>query len=253
MKKSTNIREYKANRASLTGERLLSLIVTYLIAITLIMLIGLINKDGVARGFPFPWLLSMRYIIVENFIPSLLVVSAAVVGASFIAAFIKRVKEPKLIAYNKAPNLASNYAETIEMAEVKTVADSKSIAVSPDISDEITERFGRYAKSINQTKTKIDKSKKNGSWVYILVAVCFIISLVYSLIDSTVSSNEDYFDGDDEIVLDADNFYDEYEDLEYYGSIGDAVVNTENLFFNSLIELDGYESVLFTEIGRAHV
>ena len=219
----------------MTGEKLFSRLSFYIIAITLLMLLGLVHKEGPLRGFPLPWVINMRHVMMEFFIPSLLLNTAVVLCSDFLARLFIRVKEPSLKIHTKLAEIGKTDEETIEMS-VNMNSEPYPEPYSNTVPDDNEDEHEESSFDIPEIKTVIDEikkdtgidNKKKGSLAGFIIALIAIFTFLPFIMVFTES--DDFFN-DDDIVIEA-SWDDSYEGAE------SAVIGNSEYLFEKLMDAD---------------
>lgn len=245
-------------------EKLISYISKYLLATTLIMMLGLINEDRGLRGLPFAWLWAFgsQKVDIPRFIMSFICILAAVIAADIIAKAIIRVREPSLKTLTKE---ASAYPVTdISRAgksfkntgkkqaadaaeESATIAEVDSDPDLPELIDEsvqgehieLSDIGVQEGKDIPEPKlkeilTKTAAKSKEGSNPGPGVAIAVLIGIL-SIIFPMIGLFDDD-DSYDDVFMDDGQFYFATDDVTYYGTENEEYIDQTKLALTNLFD-----------------
>ena len=254
MNKQSYTKTSKLKKPSMTGEKLLSRISFYIIVITILMLLGLINKDGPWRGFPIPWIFNMLHVMMEYFIPSLILNTAVVVGSDILARLFISVKEPRLKIHTKLPDVGDAADETIEMRESELTESYEAHDISevgtvfdeledPEIETDTPKKPRHFSQTVKyNTKSENNNMKTAKGIIFLISALAIIFTLLPMILiisEEGIDPFNDY--NDDDIVIDA-SWDDSYGDAE------SAVFGNAEYLFEKMSDSDNYElSEIFTD------
>ena len=230
-------------------EKFISYLSKYLLATTLIMMLGLINEDRGMRGLPFAWLKAFgsKQIDIPRFIMSLVCMLIVVIAADIIAKAIISVREPSLKKLTKdtvkiqTADAAEEPVTVVELdsnpesAELPEEFDESTAGEQTELSDisfpegeDIPEPKLKEILTKKPAKSKEGSNPSPGVAIAVLIGILSIIFPMIGLFDDGDSYDDVYFD-DEQLYFATD-------DVTYYGTENEEYIDYTKIALADLFD-----------------
>lgn len=229
-------------------EKFISYLSKYLLATTLILMLGLINEDRGMRGLPFAWLRAFgsKQIDIPRFIMSLVCMLVVVIAADIIAKAIISVREPSLKTLTKDTVKIQTADAAEEPVTVVEVDSNPELAELPEVFDESTEREQtelseldyqeegvpepKLKEILSKTPAKSKEGSNPGPGIAIAVLIG-ILSIIFPMIGL-------FDDGDsyDDVYFDDEQLYFATDDVTYYGTENEEYIDYTKIALADLFD-----------------